>query len=105
MTLKMFFEGIKSLGLPIAYRSFAENKVPVAPFFVYYEGGSDILFADGQTYCMFGNTVLELYCDKKDTELEAAVESWLNENELAYRKEEFYIETEKYIEIVYYVGL
>ena len=105
MTIDDFYKGIKSLGLPIAYRSFSENEVPNAPYFVYYEGNPDVLFADGRTYCLFGNTVLELYCDKKDCELEKEVEAWLDENELAFKKDEFYIETEGYIEIVYYIGL
>lgn len=105
MTLDQFAEGLESLGLPMAYREFSEGEVPVAPYFIYYALETEILYADGIVYDQRDNLCLELYCDAKDPELEKKIETWLTQNELAYRKEEAYIETEKYIEIIYYTNV
>ena len=101
MTAQEIFAGLKSLGYPVAYRQFAEGDVPEAPFIVWYVDGTDNFSADGIVYQGINNVYIELYAEKKDWEAEGKIENWLTDNEIFYDYDEYFIESEKYIETLY----
>ena len=101
MTAKEIYAGLKSLGYPIAYRQFKEGDVPATPFMVWYVDGTDNFAADGIVYEKISNIYIELYADKKDFDAETKIEKWLTDNGIYYDYDEFFVETEKYIETLY----
>lgn len=90
-----------SVGIPYAYRSFPESTAKAPPFLVFYYDGNDDLFADNINYQTIVGLRIELYTRDKDFALEATLESVLRANEIAYSKDEVYIDDEKLYEIVY----
>ena len=101
MTAQEFYSGLKSLGLSVAYRQFSEGNVPDPPFLVWYYDGTDNFSADGIAYQKICNAYVELYAEKKELEIEEKIEEWLTDNGIFYDYDEFFIESEKYIETLY----
>ena len=103
--LTEFVKRLLEIGYPVAYRSFPEGDVPKAPYIVYYTSDTDNFSADGIVYYRVSNLLIELYCDKKDLVAEQALEKFLNEQGMFYEKDEVYIESEKYLEVIYMTGI
>lgn len=98
--IMQIIQQIKELGIPIRYRVFRSK--PSVPFLVYYRDTSDNFSADGIAYTKFNNYVLELYAEKPEKDIEAAIENILDENGTYWETEETYIESEKLILTYYY---
>lgn len=62
-------------------------------------------FADSITYQEINNIYIELYSKTKDLTAEQAISNFLTENNIAYEKQEYYIESEKMIQVIYYINL
>ena len=92
---------IRSMGLPFAYDHFAEGESPSPPFLVYLLPESRHFPADGKVYHRITAVQLELYTDRKDPELECAVETVLDFNGVFYRRSETWIDSEKLYEVLY----
>lgn len=92
---------VEETGLPSAYHHFAEGESPDPPFIVFLFPGSDNFAADGTTYYKKNILHLELYTDRKDPELEEAVESIMDSHRLFYEKSEVWIESERLYEVLY----
>lgn len=90
---------LKETGLPVAYRCFPENKAPDLPYICYLTPYSNNFAADGQVYYKKDHMQVELYCRKKDVELEEKVEQALSS--FFWEKEENYIDSEKCYQITY----
>lgn len=101
MTAQEIYEGLKSLGYPVAYSHFAEGDVPDLPYIVYYFPGTDNFSADGIVYHQITELDIELYTAKKDLEAEKKIENWMIENELFYEKSEYYIESERMLQVIF----
>lgn len=101
MTTQEIYEGLKSLGYPVAYSHFAEGDIPDLPYIVYYSPGTDNFSADGIVYHQVTELNIELYTVKKDLEAEKKIENWMTENELFYEKSEYYIESEKMLQVIF----
>lgn len=101
MLYKEVADMIATVGLPYAYRAFPESTAKAPPFIVFFYDGNDDLFADNINYQTIVSLRIELYTRDKDFATEAAVESVLRSNEIAFSKEEVYIDDEKLYEIVY----
>lgn len=101
MTTQEIYEGLKSLGYPVAYSYFAEGDVPQPPYIVYSFPGTDNFSADGIVYNQITELDIELYTVKKDLEAEKKIENWMTENELFYEKSEYYIESERMLQIIF----
>ena len=101
MTPEEIFTGLKGLGYPVAYRKFGEGEVPNAPYIVWYFNGTEDFPADGIAYQSIHDFNIELYAEKKDFEAEKKIEQWLTEQGIFFDYEEFYIESENYIETLY----
>lgn len=82
---------------------FPEGKVPTAPFIVFYQINSENFGADGGVYHKDNNWAIEMYCDSKTPELEEKIETILDDLKTFWEKEEVWIESEKYIEVIYSV--
>lgn len=101
MTIQELYSGLSSIGYPVAYRRFAEGDVPDPPYITYYYPGTDNFSADGIVYCPINEIDVELYDVKKNTEAEQKIEDFLTENEIFYEKQEYDIESEKMIQVIY----
>lgn len=101
MTPKELRNILLSAGIPVAYRQFEEGNAPALPWAVYYATQSDNFAADGGVYVPVQGYAVELYADKKDPSLEAAVEAVLNQAGVFWQKDETYIESEKMHEVIY----
>ena len=89
------------MSIPFAYDHFAEGESPYPPFICYLLPGSDNVSADGLVYHKMQTVHIELYTDRKDPEIETAVETVLDNNRLFYNKSEVWIPTEKLYEVIY----
>lgn len=105
MTTQEIYEGLKSLGYPVAYSHFAEGDVPETPFITYYYPGTDNFSADGVVYQGINELDIELYSEKKDLEAEQAIADWLTSKGLFFEKQEYYIESERWIQVVFETSL
>lgn len=101
MTTQEIYEGLKSLGYPVAYSHFAEGNVPAPPFITYYYPGTDNFSADGIVYVPINEVDIELYSNTKNLDAERKIEDWLTMNGLFYEKLEYYIESEKMIQVIF----
>lgn len=98
-------EDIKSmldaLDLPLAYHHFAEGEAPDLPYLVYYYPESDNFAADNMAYVKLDDLSIELYTEKRDIDVEEALEQILDANDFFYSKTEIYIPDEDIYEILY----
>lgn len=94
---------LKTLGLPVAYSAF--NKPTALPFITYQFSGSADLMADNQNHAPISNYAVELYTKKKDLASETAIENVLKSSNLPYIKREFFIDSEKVLQIIYEIQL
>lgn len=93
---------LEGCGLPLAYRCFPEGGAPPLPYLIYYEGGETNFPADGSNYYNIKQVTAELYTQGKDPASEEAVEEAL-EGLGIWAKTEEYIDSEKCLQIVYYL--
>lgn len=92
-------KALRRLKLPFAYNHFAEGEAPTPPFICYMVEGSQNFFADNRVFERIDHITVELYTDRKDPKLEAAVEKAFCA--FCWDKSEAYIETEKLYQIIY----
>ena len=101
MTYQEIAAMVKSFGLPFAYYQFEEGSGQQCPFVVFYYPNRDDFIADGKNYAKIVNLTIEFYADTKDFVNEDIIEGVLDEYEMAYEKEETYIDSEKMYEVIY----
>lgn len=95
---------LSTLNISVAYHHF--NVATELPYVVYYETGSDNVFADNKVLKKVSNVDIELYTEYKDVTLEEKLEKALNDNEIPWQKiTESYIDSEKMFESVYQITL
>lgn len=92
---------MKEMKIPFAYDHFAEGEAPDPPFINFLYPRSDNFAADGSVYYKKNVLNIELYGDKKSTELENKVETMLDKHGLFYNKSEVWIESERLYEVLY----
>lgn len=97
MTMQDFEKILKSTGLPVAYRVFDEEITP--PYIAYLRRYADPFPADGKNYASFNMMRVELYTDQKDEEIEAKVETALDQ--FGYAHEETFLQEENLYMNVY----
>lgn len=107
MTEADLFNLLKKMEIPVAYNKFDINnsiyngKEVKPPFILYKFETIDSFNADDKTYYYENNYVIDLVTEKKDLELEQKLETILNNNNIAFEKNEDYIETERIFQISY----
>ena len=92
---------LEETSFPIAYDHFAEGESPDPPFLCFLYPGSDNFSADGTVYLKIAEVHVELYTDEKNPELEALLETVLEQHGIFYNKTEVWIESEKLYEVLY----
>ena len=105
MTAKEVFTGLSNLGYPVAYSHFAEGNMPAPPFITYLFPETDNFSADGVVFQDISELEVQLYSDKKDLEAEAAISQWLTSNGLFFDKQEYFIESEKLIQVIFSISM
>ncbi|HZH62392.1 MAG TPA: hypothetical protein VEY70_23050 [Metabacillus sp.] len=108
MTLSELKVILKATGYPVAYSHFKvtpNNPTPTPPFIAYMVDGSSNLFADNKVHKKISNIRVELYTDIKNEEVEAKLESLLDEHGLAYESDETWIESQQLFQKIYEMGL
>lgn len=87
------------LNVPWALYQFSEKTSP--PFLTYRFPECDDFYADNVNFQ--GITALEIYycSDERDFSAEIAIEAFLKNNEIAYSKQESYIDTDAMWQILY----
>ena len=99
MTLSEMAELLKRTGLPVAYESFPEGEAPPLPFICYTNPEDNNFAADGTVYHSSKVIHVELYTERRDLEIEKAVEAVLSA--FFYEKTAIYLDDEKCYEILY----
>ncbi len=84
MEHKDIYDLLKTLNIPVAYDHFDSNKNVTPPFIAYREISPDTFKADGITYYRPYEFEIELVTEKKDVELEKAIEELLTNNKIPY---------------------
>lgn len=102
MEHKVLFKLLKSVGIPVAYDHFDDNKLTNPPFIAYREQQPDNFKADNTVYSVFLNYEIELVTSKKDVELENKISDLLTKNDIPYEKtDEIWDNDEKIYHIFY----
>ncbi|MBQ3373923.1 MAG: hypothetical protein IJG40_12430 [Oscillospiraceae bacterium] len=101
MTYAEIMAMLQEAGLPMAYDHFAEGESPDPPFLVFLFPSSDNFSADGIVYQKIDELHIELYTDKKQPDVETALETVLDRHGIFYDKTEVWIESERLYEVLY----
>lgn len=101
MTYAEIMAMLQETGLPLAYDHFAEGESPDPPFLVFLFPSSDNFSADGIVYQKIDELHIELYTDKKQPDVETALETVLDRHGIFYDKTEVWIESECLYEVLY----
>lgn len=101
MSDKEINEMIDSMGIPYAYHHFDDDISP--PFLIWVDEPPTFIPADGVSYLSIRNVTIELYSDTKDNDLIYQVEDVLIKNEIRFKKEEDWIESEGMFEIAFMI--
>lgn len=102
MTYAEISQMISAVGIPYAYHHFEEGSGQQPPFITFYYQGDDDFIADNINYQAIRPLTIELYTDNKNFALEAAVESVLTANDLAFSRTEVFIDSEQMYMVTYY---
>ena len=84
--------------IPVAYYRFLDTTTqpaPAPPFICYLYPGSNDFYADNANFQHISTLAIELYTDFKDFTLEERVEAVLAAQELAWTKEETYLDDQR----------
>lgn len=103
MTQAELYTALKSLGLPVAYSSFATAVTP--PFITYQFAYSGDLMADNSNYLGINNFQVELYTKIKDLAAEKLVKDKLKELELPFTQTEAWLDDEKLFQNIFEIQL
>ncbi len=103
MTLEELGALLETTTYDVAFHHF--DSKPSLPFVVYLADATDNFGADNKVYYKVQNCRVELYNRYKDLTAEKKVEDLFNENEIFYKKDETYIESEELYEVIYYISL
>ena len=105
MTYGEIVNMLDATGFPVAYDHFQEGEAPNPPFIVFLFPRSNNFSADGKVYKKINSLDIELYTDLKQPDVEAQVETVLDEHNIFYNKTEVWIPDEKLYEVVYSTDL
>lgn len=97
MTLSDIKRKLDTLGIPVTYRAFSDKVKP--PYAVYYCVGEEHRGSDFENLIAEKDIIIELYCKKKDLEIEEKIEKLFNFTEL--EKTESYISETRLILTIY----
>lgn len=85
----------ESIGLSTAYYEFPSGTQQEPPFLCWFFPDSNDVIADDSNYQKVERCVFELYTPYKDFELEATVEAILQSADIAYQRDETFLDSER----------
>ena len=95
MTLAEIAGMLEEMNIDFAYRAFEEGTGKQPPFICYFYSGNVPEPADDINVVNIEELNIELYTDHKDFALEKQIEDVLTAHDLAFSREEEWIESEK----------
>lgn len=95
MTLNGIVSMLEEAGIPVAYRAFEVGNAPAPPFICYIFPNNVPESADDANYVHIEELSIELYTDAKDFELETTIETILTAHELAFSREETWLDDDR----------
>ena len=101
MNYSEIFTILSETGLPVTYDHWEEGDVPDLPYLVFRFPSEENFPADDCAWVMVADLDIELYCDNKNFETEAAVEAVFKSHGMIYDKSERYISSERLYETLY----
>ena len=99
MTLEECGELLETAEIPVTLGVFEEGEAPALPYICYFNPEDNNFAADGKVYHSSKVIHVELYTEKRDLEIEKAVEAVLSA--FFYEKTATYLDDEKCYEILY----
>lgn len=100
MTEIQLFNNLQALDIPVAYDHFMTPQK--LPFIVYRVNDIDPFNADNITLWYQNNYQVALCTEVRDLNMEASIETMLNNNQLPFTKIIDYIESERFYQTNYY---
>ena len=95
MTLSEIVSMLEEAGIPVAYRAFEVGNAPAPPFICYLFASNMSEAADDANYVHIEALNIELYTDAKDFSLETTIETILTEHDLAFSRDETWLDDER----------
>lgn len=95
MTLSEVVSMLEEAGIPVAYRAFEVGNAPAPPFICYLFANNVPESADDANYVHIEELNIELYTDSKDFNLETEIETILTEHDLAFSREETWLDDDR----------
>lgn len=96
MTLADIVNMLTEMNIPFAYRAFeADETAPAPPFICYFFPNNIPEPADDANAVQIEELDIELYTPYKDFELETSIETILTNHDLAFSRDESWIDSEK----------
>ena len=95
---------LEEIELPFAYDHFAEGESREARCICYLTPTRECFPADGAVSHRIYDVHIEVYTNKKDTDIETKVEAVLDKHKIFYNKSEIWIDSEKLYETIYSFG-
>lgn len=103
MKLSVLKSALEAVCPRVAYRAF-KTDTPT-PFICYLFTNDDDVFADDANYAQIAEIDIELYSDDKNPRLERQLQEKLAQLELSWAKAETWIDSEKFLQVVYTVQI
>lgn len=95
---------LETIGLPVAYHSFGKGEEIKPPFIIYYIDEENPFNADDESYVEQQDYIVEVYTDKKDSDLERKVKDLFKINKIPWTKSEAYIESQNMFGNFFYLS-
>lgn len=94
---------LTSLEIPWANTMFEPQEQPAPPFIVLTANSAENTHADNVTWASVMEYDIELYCERREYQIERAVQAALDSAGIAFEKSVWVIEQENLVETVYSV--
>ena len=85
---------LQASGWPVSCGVYPGERTPTPPFIIWDASGADF-YADDCNFAPFADIMVELYTSSRDRAAEAALESILRNNDIAWDKSTDYMERER----------
>ena len=100
MSINEMLKLLNSSGIPFIYHVWLKPPEQL-PWGVFRFNSTDKFFADGTVYYKIDSCEIELYTAIKSPEIEKQLEDTLTAAGISFAKDEQYIESEQFFEILY----
>lgn len=103
--LAALLESIPGMAGKVAYYAFPLNEAPPLPYITYLQTASDNMAADNRVYHKRRDVDVELYTERKDLNLENALEAALDSAGIVWAMDEDYLNSERCYMLTYSISI